>query len=337
MADLSHEDASFRFLVCVGVLLLAAFVLAGRSLESPGLYYDEAVQARPAKEFVSGAVYATTFPGSRSISVAGRPFPLMTQPYMGALKSQALIPSVWLFGSDTGALRMTTLLWALVGVGFIASFARRAFGEGTALIVTLLLAFDPSLLLLARHDWGSFAISLLLRGAAFWFCWRWWETRRLQLLFAGFMALGLGLYNKVDFAIFLAGAVVGVAACGAAPLMRALRERPAAIATAAVGLSVGLAPMLPGLATVFAARSAFATPGESDEKLRTLWTMLDGSYFHRLMEVGGLFDRMQEAEASNPFAPTILKSNGQCWLREYNLVATLPVCASKSNIDLTNW
>ena len=79
----------------VGVvgLLLLALALAGRGLDSPGLYYDEAVQARPALEFATGHVHATALPGSQGVWWGKRKLPVMTQPYMGALKSQALIPS----------------------------------------------------------------------------------------------------------------------------------------------------------------------------------------------------------------------------------------------------
>ena len=296
MAD--ELAASRRFVALVGAIVALAALLATRSLDAPGLYYDEAVQARPAAEFVTGVAYGTPFPGSRTVEIAGRPFPWMTQPYMGGLKSQLLIPFVALFGAEAPVLRATTLCWALLGVVLIAAFARRAFGESTAVFATLLLAFDPSLLLLARHDWGSFAISLLLRGAALACLFRWWQSEQTRWLFAGSLALGLGIFNKVDFAIFLAAAGLGVLACAAGPLWRRARAKPRELLIAAAGAALGVLPMLPSAASVLAARTAFAREGESAEKLTTLWTMLDGSYFHRLMEQGGLFDRMQEATLS---------------------------------------
>jgi hypothetical protein len=292
--------SSGRFLVLLAAVVGGALCLAASSIDAPGLYYDEAVQARPAKEFLTGVVYASPFSGSRTVSVAGRPFPWMTQPYMGALKSQALIPSLWIFGSSAAVLRLTTLCWALLAVVGIGLFARRCLGERTALVACLLLAFDPSLLLLARHDWGSFALSLLLRSAVMGFAWRWWETGRGPFLFAAALAAGLGLFNKVDFSIFLAAAGLGILACGARPLLRRVTEHPRQLGIAAGGFLLGLLPMLPSLASVLAARSAFAQEGEAGEKLRTLVTMLDGSYFQRLLELGGLFDRMQEATQWQP-------------------------------------
>lgn len=302
MAEGDGHKASPRFLALLCVTLLAALMLASTALDVPGLYYDEAVQARPAKEFVTGVVYGTPFPGSQTLDLWGRPFPWMTQPYMGGLKSQVLIPSVWLFGSSVSVLRFTTLCWAILAVALIAAFARRAFGERTASIAALLLAFDPSLLLLARHDWGSFALSLLLRGAALLYLWRWWETRRSGFLLSGSLAIGLGVYNKVDFGIFVVAGGLGVLACGARPLLRRIGERPRDLLVAGAGIAIGMLAMLPSLAAVFAARGAFARDGEMAEKLRTLWIMLDGTYFHRLIEVGGLFDRMDEATLGRPSA-----------------------------------
>ena len=139
------------FPVAVAGLLLLALLLGARGLDSPGLYYDEAVQARPALEFASGRIRASELPGSQSTWLGNRRFPLMTQPYMGALKSQALIPGFWLVGSQVEVLRLTTLMWAMIGLAFVAAFSRRVFGVATALAATALLCCDPSFLLLARH------------------------------------------------------------------------------------------------------------------------------------------------------------------------------------------
>ncbi len=209
----------------VGVvgLLLLALALAGRGLDSPGLYYDEAVQARPALEFTTGRVHATALPGSASVWLGKRKLPVMTQPYMGALKSQALIPSFWIAGPKVETLRLTTLLWALGGVALIAAFSRRVFGEATALTTTALLCFDPSFLLLARHDWGSFSLSFLLRGVALWCGWRWWESRRATWLWTAAFAAGLAFYNKVDIAIFAAAVGTAGLVVAAKPLALAWR------------------------------------------------------------------------------------------------------------------
>lgn len=297
---MSRDNRVFR----VGVVLLVvfAFALAGRGLDSPGLYYDEAVQARPALEFASGHVHAQPLPGSQSVWLGARRFPVMTQPYMGALKSQALIPSFWLAGAEVEVLRLTTLSWALAGLVFVAAFVRRAFGLATALTTTALLCCDPSFLLLARHDWGSFSLSFLLRGIALWCGWSWWESRRAGWLWLAAFAAGLAFYNKIDIAIFASAVGAAVLAVAGKPLFAALREQRRAGATAAgaaVAFTLGLAPMIPALGAVVGARNAFAQPNEMAEKLQTLFSMADGSHFHRLMETGGMFGAESLAQVAN--------------------------------------
>ena len=276
----------------IAALLLIALALAGRSLDSPGLYYDEAVQARPALEFATGSVHASPLPGSQTVWLANRRFPTMTQPYMGALKSQALIPTLWFAEERVEALRLTTLLWALCGLALVAAFCRRAFGGAVAIVTTALLCFDPSFLLLARHDWGSFSLSFLLRGAILWCGWRWWESRRAGWLWGAAFATGLAFYNKVDIAIFVSAVGLALIAIAARPIARALRDEGGGaktLAGAAAAFLLGLGPMIPALGSVIGARNTFAQPNELAEKLHTLWSMTDGSYFFRLMATGGLF------------------------------------------------
>ena len=130
---LPEGSPGWRFAAGVCGLLLLALVLGARNLDVPGLYYDEAVQARPALEFASAHSHATPLPGSQTLWLGNRALPLLTQPYMGALKSQILIPSIWLTGASVAGLRLTTLVWALCGAGFVAAFSRRAV-TGSSLV-----------------------------------------------------------------------------------------------------------------------------------------------------------------------------------------------------------
>jgi hypothetical protein len=281
-----------RFSLLLAALILIAATLAGRSLSSPGLYYDEAVQARPALEFIEGRIQATPLPGSQNRWMFGRPVPLLTQPYMGALKSQALIPTLWGFGANERVLRATSLAWALAGLIVLAFWARRVYGDATALTAASLLAVDPSFLFLARHDWGSFSLSFLLRAIALFAGWRWWETRRPTPLWICAFALGLGFYNKIDFAIFVIAAAAALALCAMRPLMHALRSHPGSAVGALFAFGLGVLPLVPGLGAVASAPLALARSGEFREKLSTLQSLLDGSHFHRLMETGGLFGEL---------------------------------------------
>src|SRR3982751_2979312 len=80
-------------LLVTGWFLLAAtmMVLARQNLSNPGLYYDEAIFAGMAKDFVTGHVHGQHMPDHEVVTFLGRPFPVYAQAYLGALKSWMLI------------------------------------------------------------------------------------------------------------------------------------------------------------------------------------------------------------------------------------------------------
>ena len=85
-------------LLVVWLVLVAVVILfAKQNLCVPGLYYDEAVFAGLAKDFVTGHVHGQHMPDHETITVVGRPFPLFIQTYLGALKSWMLIPAFRIF------------------------------------------------------------------------------------------------------------------------------------------------------------------------------------------------------------------------------------------------
>jgi hypothetical protein len=254
----------------------------------------------PALDFLRGHTRALPLPQSRSIEVLGRPFPWQIQSYMGGVKSQLLIPSLGLFGARVEVLRLTTTLWALVGVLLIMLWAHLVLGTPAALLTGALLALDPSLLFVARHDWGSFSLGLLLRGAGLLLATRWWISRRPWELAAAGLALGLGIYNKVDFAPFLAAAAISLAATRPDVLRELLGRERRCLAWGLAGLAAGAAPSILAISQTLGAASSVGSPGAFAEKLRVAWVMLDGSYFHRLMAVGGRFERLFDPALEAP-------------------------------------
>jgi len=98
------------------VLAAAMILLARQNLSVPGLYYDEAVFAGMAKDFITGNVHGEHMPDHQVVRLAGRPFPLFIQTYLGALKSWMLIPAFRIFGPTVAVLRATTLFWSLIAL-----------------------------------------------------------------------------------------------------------------------------------------------------------------------------------------------------------------------------
>jgi hypothetical protein len=298
---------AFALLCCVAV------GIAGHDLDLPGLYYDEVIQAEPAVQFLAEDGRPSGIPGARTIRLFGGWFPVMIQPYMGALKSQALIPVFAAFGPSATSLRLATLGLSLVGLLFTLLWTREVLGVRVAIVATALLAVDPSFLWIGRHDWGSFALGLICRCGGLTFLTTGWRQSSPARLFAGGLCLGLGLYNKIDFGVFIAAAALA----GVAVLPRivgdALRSRGLRPLPAVIGFLLGAGPMIAGAGAVFAATRSVVhrqaeVSGDWAEKLHTFATMLDGSYFHRLMLAGGSFERMFEFDgaAAGPFLGAFL-------------------------------
>lgn len=283
-------------------IALAALLtwLALGNLEAPGVYFDEALCAHFAKDFLTGGAGHPDLPG-RTIPLFGRPFPLYILGYLGALKSWMLLPGFAAFGVSPAVMRLTMLAWTLAGLLLLLLAARRLLGLPAALLAGFLLALDPSFYFISLCDWGPVVPGYLCRFAGLYLALRWWDGRRGRDLFLAGLAAGLGFFNKIDFAVLLAGCAVALAVAGGPWLRRELRRRPAIhFAWGAAGFLLGAAPMLwslPNVVRGLLAGGVAEKPGEAAEKLHTLVATLDGSYFYRLIDQGGAFARMYDTAA----------------------------------------
>src|SRR5260370_3815474 len=184
-------------LVTVWAVLAAAMILLARqNLSVPGLYYDEAVFAGMAKDFITGNVHGEHMPDHQVVRLAGRPFPLLVQTYLGTLKSWMLIPAFRIFGPTVAVLPATTLFWSLIALLFLMLGAWRWLGLPTALIAGGLLAFDPTFFFLSVLDWGVAVPSLVCRCACFYFAIRWNQLLELSDVFFRRLFAGLVFVDK---------------------------------------------------------------------------------------------------------------------------------------------
>jgi hypothetical protein len=265
----------------------------------PGPYFDELVQAGPAADFLRNDWNATHLPEMVRVSVAGRPWPWMTTSYMGALKSQALIPSVALFGARTEVVRGSTMAWAFVGLLLAMLWVERSLGLVPALVMAVVVVSDPSFVWIARHDWGSFALGFLLRMAGLWLLVVGWQRGSMGWMGCAGVALGLTVYNKIDGAVFLLAAT-GVAWGVGFVRTTGTASRARLGAALLAGLLLGAMPILLQATTALRVTSAAVTsrPQNYGEKLEAWWRTLDGSYFERLMRAGGMFAEMYDVEGA---------------------------------------
>ncbi|HVN36947.1 MAG TPA: glycosyltransferase family 39 protein [Myxococcota bacterium] len=304
-----------RFAVAALACAALALAIAARDLASPGLYYDEVIQAEPALWFLRGDLAPPEVPGASHVMLLGHPFPLFTQPYMGALKSQVLVPVLALAGPDVRALRFATLAAAVAGLVLAMAATRMAFDLPTAALLGALLAVDPSFLFTSRHDWGSFALGFVLRNAAALALLTGWRARSRLALFAGGACAGLAVYNKIDAAIPIAAAAAALA-LASPPLRRELAARRDAWIAALAGALLAASPVLVHALSVLAmarvtARGAVSGAGEWTEKWHAHLAALDGSYFARLLHAGGSFTQMGDVVgAPATFFPALFAVSG---------------------------
>jgi hypothetical protein len=296
-----------------GWLVLAAFLFAiGReNFSVPGLFYDEAVYAGLTRDFLAGNAPGHHMPGVATTPLLGGPLPVFVQSYLGALKCWLLIPAFKIFGPTLAVLRASNLFFCAAALFIFMLWTWRLLGLAAALLAGLLLAADPAFFFPGVLDWGSLLPSLLCRFTGFFLVLLAWRRQPVcWAVFAG-LALGLGFFNKIDFAVLLAG-TAAAALCAYGRWLKPLAgERRILMFLAALGFTLGGGLMflrLPLIVSSTLAGGNSAQPGELAEKLHAQLAMYDGSYFYRLMDVGGRFDKMYQSPSPvwTPFGILVL-------------------------------
>jgi hypothetical protein len=277
-----------------------------------GLYYDEAFLAQQARDFVEPG-RPSTHPGSvRSVEIAGRPFPTHNAAYLGALKSQLVMPAFAVFGATPRVLRVATCATGLLALLFAMLWLEALFGRAVAVLCGVLVASDPAFFFFSQYEWGPFTTNLLCRSLGAWALWQAWQRRgSASTIAAGGAGLvfGLGVYSRADFALILAAAGIALLVFRRDLVVTALRERRAATIVGAALLMLASAPMWTSLPALLSTGEAIADRGDLAERAALLRSTLDGTRFHSLMEVGGVFERafdVPDAAATIAVEPTAL-------------------------------
>ncbi len=177
---------------------------------------------------------------------------------------------------------------------------KRWLGPIASIVAGAGLMFDPAYFFLSTLDWGAAISSMVCRGAAFFLILLYRDRRSLPYLFFAAFFLGLAVFNKFDFVAFIAGAGISTTIFYGPKIWRDTPRPARTIITAGIGGSLGFGAMvfnLPQIFTDVISGKTGAGPGELSEKLHTLMAMYDGSYFYRLMKIGGLFEKMYEQPA----------------------------------------
>jgi hypothetical protein len=240
-----------------------------------------------------------------------KPFPVFVQGYLGAVKCWMLLPTFAVFGASIAVMRFTMLGWALLGLLFLVLWVQRARGPTEAVLAGLVLVADPAFFFPTVCDWGAFVPSFFFRCAGLYFAGLWWKKRRALWMALAGAAFGLGFFNKIDFIVVLLALAAAVVLCRPRVIVQSVRSETRHWAIGAGAFLLTGAPMLVNCVRWFRSLlevQAGAREGEFATKLHTAGSLLDGSYFCRLMEAGGLFHRMFEAPSRvwTPFGIVLL-------------------------------
>jgi hypothetical protein len=293
---LSWKPATVTF--CVWLVLTA--IVIGVEIPpagEPGIYYDEALFGQQGRDFLEPDRFTQHAPSTDSTYIFGRRLALWHASYLGSLKSHLAIPFMAVFGADLPTLRVATAFAGLLGLLFLMLWARRTFGLPAALVTGVLVAFDPSFIFFGACEWGPYTTMLFCRGIGLYGVTVGWQTRRSWLLILGALFMGLGVYARADFVVIGIAAFVGLLAIRGRLLWSEIRERPGATIAALAAVVLGSLPMLLAIPALLVTSAGIAERGGLDYRAQVLWSTLDGSHFHRLMQVGGVFEQIFDHQA----------------------------------------
>ena len=196
------RSTELRFWTVVALGLALFVALASRYIGWPGPYNDECFQTSAGVYLAQPKVQAG-FANTWWWTVGDRMILLMSGEYIGAQKAYLLGLTFRLFGCSTVVMRLTMVGAALVGIGFMAAFLRRAFGPMAAVFGVVLLATDPGLIMLSRHDWGPQVLAFTLRMISLYLLARWWKSSRAGWLVGAAAVMGFGVWDKTSFLWFV--------------------------------------------------------------------------------------------------------------------------------------
>ena len=153
----------------------------------------------------------------------------------------------------------------------------------------------------------------LCRVGGCYFLIRWWHNRKTRDGFLGAFALGLGFFSKIDFVVILFGCGIALAVAYRKEVLASIRNSPNKCAFCCLGFLLGASPMAIKIPAMLAALFGNGNPEggpEWLEKINIACTMYDGSYFYRLMNVGGKFETMFTHSCSSwsPFGVVVIFS-----------------------------
>ncbi len=227
-----HKE-KMRSRIALSILAVALIGVALLFAAHLGIETDEGM--------VANGIYPHADPWY-SWTIGGNEIPVMLISYLGALKVWLVHPWLDLWGPGRISLRFPSMVFGAIGLCLVFVFVDRLQGRRAAWIAALLLATDPTFLLVDVIDWGYVSLHFVFKLGAMLLLLRFHREGRAWMLAAAFFLFGLALWDKAVFLWVLFG--LGVAALAVFPkeIWRQLSVRNVVIALASA--TAGALPLV---------------------------------------------------------------------------------------------
>jgi hypothetical protein len=221
------------------VIYLFMTLLMG--LKSVGLQYDEALLQHGAVHMLN-STGEPPFVHDRGswVLIGGRYWPLVVIPYIGAVKDYLLLLPFALFGPGAELARAVNALLGAFGIFGVGTLLRRDVGVGAAAATGFVLAIHPAYVDQTLYDNGTVAVWMALVGMIAVTVCGYKRYHSTAAAFAIGLGMGIGVWNRVNFAWFLGSALIGIAIAFRKRTLIPLRH----LAALTLGAAVGVFPML---------------------------------------------------------------------------------------------
>lgn len=238
LAHAATPRAAPAFAIVIASLLY--FAIGAFQLRSPGLMYDEAADAVPAMELLSGQTPSV----ARTVTLFGRAIPLMQLDHIGPSSIYTSFVGFALFGVSVETLRLTQLFVGWIALLLLWQLALAWAGGEAASIAVLCCATAPVFVWWSRAgaNWTvpllPLALGMLLALT------QWWRFGTRQALALAAFLFGAGVVTKILF-VWLLAPLLATAAVFHRALRPKLRAHGAGtwVLTFAA-LMLGLLPLL---------------------------------------------------------------------------------------------
>jgi hypothetical protein len=194
----SHNKIAGRWLL-LAVIFVFVF-LSSIHIDRPGIQYDEIYFANVALGGIDNSF----------ISYRIWNFPVLATPYTGLLKAYLYYPIFKFFPVSAYSIRIPVVIIGALTLFFTFCYVQKIFGVLVAFITGLILASDPTFIILNKCDWGPVSFSLFLRALSLFFLIKGMESGRKRYFVLCVFSLCLGMFNHLNFIWFVIALALGI-------------------------------------------------------------------------------------------------------------------------------